>query len=228
MGQPLPPDMPRVIVVGGLKGGIGKSTLAMFIAFVFAIIYGKRVLYVDADPSSQTGYDWWSLARDAGKPLPFDIETWPHARVGQMVTDRTPGKYDVVIIDCGGDSDAILSSGVEVAEFVLLAATPLKADLRRVAPTFKAVVKAAREAGRGDVDASVVFVKAANQRAGRNRKRRDQTAEKLPVLENQMSYRETQYADAFGLGAPPRSALGEVHVIVKEIGADAGMVEVAA
>jgi chromosome partitioning protein len=221
--------MPRVIVVGGLKGGIGKSTLAMFVALVFATIYGKRVLFVDADPSSQTGYDWWSLAKRSGSPLPFDIETWPHAKVGDMVTDRTPGKYDVVVIDCGGDSDAILTSAVEICHFAFLATTPLKADLRRIAPTFKAAVAAARSTGRADqVDANVVFVKAANQRPRRNAQRKQQTAERLPVLQNQVSYREAQYADAFGEGAPPRASLDEVHAIVKEVGADRGYEEVAA
>src|ERR1700755_2461998 len=114
MGQPLPADMPRVIVVGGLKGGIGKSTLAMFIVLAVVIIYGKRVLYVDTAPASQTDYDWHKLAKAAGTPLPFDIEPWPTAQVGELVTDRTPGKYDVVVVDCGGDSDAILSSAVEI------------------------------------------------------------------------------------------------------------------
>jgi chromosome partitioning protein len=229
MALTLPDNMPRVVVVGGLKGGIGKSTLAMFIALVFAVIYGKRVLYIDADPASQTGYDWHKLAKAGGTPLPFDIEPWPTSQVGELVVDRTPGKYDVVVIDCGGDSDAILSSAVEVCEFALLATTPLKADLRRIAPTFKAVVEAARRAGRAsEIDANVVFVKAMNQRQARNEKRKEQTAERLPVLGNKVSYRESQYADAFGEGAPSRAALDEVHDIVKEIGADKGYTEVAA
>jgi len=229
MAQPLPPDMPRVIVVAGLKGGIGKSTLAMFVALVFAVIYGKRVLFVDADPASQTGWDWYKLARAGGSPLPLDIETWPHAQVGDMVIDRTPGRYNVVVVDCGGDSDAILSSAVEICEFALLATTPNKADLRRIAPTFKAAVEAARRVGRaGEVDASVVFTKAANQRPRRNAQRKADAAEHLPVLEHQVSYREAQYADAFGEGAPPRAALEEVHAIVQEIGADKGYTEVAA
>jgi chromosome partitioning protein len=221
--------MPRVIVVGGLKGGIGKSTLAMFTALVYATIYRQRVLYVDADPASQTGWDWYSLAKKKGEPLPIDIEPWPHAKVGELVVDRTPGKYDVVVIDCGGDSDAILSSAVEICDYALLATTPLLADLRRIAPTFQAAVKAASAAGRGDhIEARVVFVKAANQRPKRNAEKKSQTAERLPVLGNQVSYREAQYADAFGCGVPPRAALNEVHAIVKEIGGDKGLAEVAA
>lgn len=228
MAPPQPDDMPRVIVVGGLKGGIGKSTLAMFTALVYAQIYQQRVLYVDADPASQTGYDWHKLARAAGTPLPIDIEPWPTAQVGELVLDRTPGRYDVVVIDCGGDSDAILSSAVEVCHFALLATSPLKADLRRVAPTFKAVVEAARRADRPDIEANVVFVKAANQRMRRNELMKAQTAERLPVLDAQVSYREAQYADAFGRGTPARADLDEVHAIVKEIGAVAGLEEAAA
>lgn len=229
MGTPLPPDMPRVIVVGGLKGGIGKSTLAMFTAFVYAVIYNQRVLYVDADPASQTGWDWYSLAKKRGEPLPMDIEPWPTANVGELVVDRTPGKYDVVVIDCGGDSDAILSSAIEICEFALLATTPLLADLRRIAPTFKAAVEAAKRAGRGsEIEAKVVFVKAANQRPKRNEEKKSQTAERLPVLTKQVSYREAQYADAFGRGVPPRASLGEVHAIIQEIGAAEGLTEVAA
>ena len=220
MASPLPADMPKVIAVGGLKGGIGKSTLAMFTALVFATIYDQRVLLVDADPASQTGYDWHKLAAGNGTPLPIDIETWPHARVGEMVVDRAHGRYDVVVIDCGGDSDAILSSAVEVCSYALLASTPLKADLRRVAPTFKAAVEAAKRVGRGEeIEAAIVFVKAANQRVRRNATMKARTAERLPVLESQVSYREAQYADAFGEGAPPATDLEEVHDIVKEIGA---------
>lgn len=218
MAPPLPADMPRVIAVGGLKGGIGKSTLAMFIALVYAIIYNKRVLLVDADPASQTGWDWWKLARAAGNPLPLDIETWPHAQVGDMVIDRTPGKYDVVVIDCGGDSDAILASAVEICSYALIATTPSKPDVRRVGPTFKSALGAAHRAGREDeIDAAVVFVKVDNRRDAYNLKIRAQTEERLPVLTAQVSNRPAMYADAFGLGAPAPADLEEVHAVVKEM-----------
>ena len=218
MSPPLPDNMPRVIAVGGLKGGIGKSTLAMFIALVYAVIYGRRVLLVDADPASQTGWDWWKLARAAGTPLPLAIETWPHAQVGDMVVDRTPGNYDIVVIDCGGDSDAILSSAVEICSYALIATTPSKPDIRRVAPTFKSAVEAAQRAGREtEIDAAIVFVKVDNRRDAYNATMRAQTEERLPVLQAQVSNRPAIYADAFGLGTPPVSDLEEVHAIIKEM-----------
>jgi chromosome partitioning protein len=207
----------RVIAVSGLKGGIGKSTLAMFLAFVYAVIYGKRVLYVDADPSSQTGWDWWKLARAADQPLPFDIEVWPSTAVADMVMDRTPGRYDVVVIDCGGDSDSILKAAVAVATYALIVTTPNKADIRRLAATFDSAVKGAQEAGRGsEVTAAVVFTKVDNRRAVENEKMRAQVGARLPLLEGKLSLLPRRYADAMGTNVP-KSELGEVESLVKEM-----------
>jgi chromosome partitioning protein len=220
MSTPTPTGPLKIIAVGGLKGGIGKSTLAMFIAFLYATIFGQRVLLVDADPSSQTAYDWWNLAHKRGNPLPFDIETWPHARVGEMVLQRATGKYDVVVMDCGGDSDAILASAVAVCHFALIATTAFPADVRRVAPTFHSAAKAAQEAGRADeVTPAVVFLKVDNRQAVQNEARKDKVAERLPILDAQMSYRPRQYAEAFSEGVPPEDDLTEVKAIVTELGA---------
>lgn len=214
----LPADMPkRVIAVSGLKGGIGKSTLAMFIAFVYAVVHGLRVLYVDADPSSQTGWDWWKTARDNGSPLPFDIETWSHARVGDMVVDRTPGQYDAVVIDCGGDSDAILRSAVGVCTYALIVTTPNKADMRRVAATFSSALKAAREVERaGDIDAAIVFTKVDNRREARNLRMRAQAEDRLPVLKSDISLLSA-YSDAMCENVTSRDDLKEVEALVEEM-----------
>lgn len=215
----LPEDMPeRVIAVSGLKGGIGKSTLAMFVAFVYAVVHGKRVLFVDADPSSQTGWDWWKLARDRAKtPLPFDIELWPSAAVGDMVVDRTPGRYDVVVIDCGGHSDDILKAAVEVCTYALIVTTPNKADIRRLYATFESAVKAARESGRASqIKVGVAFTRVDNRRAAKNAEMRRQVSAKLPLLQGELSLRPTVYADAMGRSVP-ESDLDEAKALVKEM-----------
>uniref|UniRef100_UPI003F495255 ParA family protein n=1 Tax=Nonomuraea sp. CA-251285 TaxID=3240002 RepID=UPI003F495255 len=216
---PLPADMPeRVIAVSGLKGGIGKSTAAMFIAFVYAVVFGKRVLFVDADPSSQTGWDWWKTARDGGHPLPFDIECWAQPSVGELIADRTPGKYDVVIVDCGGHSDDVLRAAVSVATFALIVTTPNKADIRRLAATFQSAVKGAHDAGRADqVKAAVMFTRVDNRRPAANKKMRDQVAAKLPMLEHELSQIPTRYADAMCENVTDLADLEEAKLLVKEM-----------
>jgi len=212
----------RVIAVTGLKGGIGKSTLAMFLAFVYAVVYGKRVLFVDADPSSQTGWDWWKTARDNGEALPFDLESWPASNVGELVADRTPGKYDVVVIDCGGDSDAILKAAVSVANYALIVTTPNKADIRRLAATFGSAVKGAQEAGRAsEVELAIAFTKVDNRRQAMNARRRDEiVANGLPILDKELSLL-AHYADAMCTNVADPEALEEIKLLVKEMEAAA-------
>lgn len=208
--------MPHVIAVGGLKGGLGKTTIAVFIALVYAR-REQKVLFVDADPKSQSGYDWHKSAKAAGQPLPVDIEVWPHGQVGSMVAERADG-YDVVIIDTGGDSDAILASAVEVASYVLLVTTPSKPDMRRLAATFQAALTAAEKVGRQDeVDAAVVFTKVDQRRASYNEEIRSQVAERLPLLAAAISLKASLYADSYGLCPSSESELAEAGAVVKEM-----------
>lgn len=217
----LPANMPeRVIAVSGLKGGIGKSTLAMFIAFYYAVVLGLRVLFVDADPSSQTGWDWWKEARDQnGTPLPFGIEVWAQPNVGELVVDRTPGLYDAVVIDCGGDSDAILKAAVGVATHALVVTTPNKADIRRLSATFGSAIKGATEAGRAsEVSVSIVFSKVDNRRLVKNKAMRAQIEQAgLPILRHETSLLPALYADAMATSVTNPADLAEVADIVKEM-----------
>jgi cellulose biosynthesis protein BcsQ len=41
-----------------LKGGTGKTTSAWFIALYYAVVLGLPTLLLDADPTSQSAYDW--------------------------------------------------------------------------------------------------------------------------------------------------------------------------
>ncbi|MEU9025805.1 DUF4158 domain-containing protein [Actinomadura sp. NPDC048394] len=52
-------------------------------------------------------------------------------------TEFESAEEQVCVIDCGGHSEDVLRSAVQVANFVLLATTAFKADLRRIAPTFQ-------------------------------------------------------------------------------------------
>ncbi|MEV7275176.1 ParA family protein [Streptomyces bacillaris] len=156
----------KVIAIGGLKGGVGKSTMSVFVALVYAVHYGLRVLLVDADPLSQTAYDWHRLAKKKGDPLPFEIETWPHARVGQRVLDDTDG-FDIVVIDCGGESSDIFGSAVAVCDQVLFVTSPRKAEMRRIKGSLDGALSAAKDRI-AEIDAYVVFTRVKNARASHN------------------------------------------------------------
>jgi chromosome partitioning protein len=204
-----------VITVGALKGGVGKSTLSVFLACVYAS-RGLRVLYVCADPLSQTGRDWWNQADDGGHPMPYDLEHWADTAVGDQIRRRALGHYDVVIVDTGGESDSILRSAVEVADFVLLATSPRQLDVRRLLATFQSAYAAAKAVGRA-IDVAVVFTLVDQRRVAYNAEMRDRIEGKLPVLESTMSHLSL-YQNAFGK-VPDGDDLTEVTAIAKEIGA---------
>ena len=90
-----------IVVVGGIKGGSGKTMLATNLTVMRALA-GKRVLLVDAD-EQHSASDWaaqragsesnlidnWSTVRLAGKTLRIEIQ--------KMIKD-----YDDVVVDVGG------------------------------------------------------------------------------------------------------------------------------
>lgn len=221
------PEQPtRVILIGGLKGGVGKSTVGIFVAMVYAYMYGLRVLLVDADPSSQTGYDWWIQADDAGRNLGYDVETWPHAQVGDMVKRRALGQYDVVVIDCGGDSDKILSSGMEVAHFAVMVTSPSKTDMRRLDGTYKAALAAATAHGRANqIDAGVMMTQVDMRRGDQgsratvhNQKMRTQIRnEGMPLMASEFSLKASVYSDSNGHRVTDPEDLAEASALVAEI-----------
>jgi cellulose biosynthesis protein BcsQ len=129
------------LTVCGLKGGLGKSTAAVMFARTLQLS-GRSVTCVDADPKSQSIYDWNKLA---GGALPFAVEVWPSVRVGELVAERVTTQDTV--IDTGGDTEEILASAVAVSTHVVMVTTPRKADVRRLAATYKAVRNAADDAG---------------------------------------------------------------------------------
>lgn len=137
-------DLPKplIITIGCLKGGVGKSTSAFFLAAYFAVFHGLRVLVIDADPLSQTGYSWYRALKKAGLAWPFDLISFPSKHVGDCIEDNQAG-YDVIIVDTGGENEEIFKSSVRKSQELIIAAAPTDADLERVPPTFTAATQAA-------------------------------------------------------------------------------------
>ncbi|MFC6581798.1 ParA family protein [Planomonospora parontospora] len=136
---------PLVITIGCLKGGVGKTTSAFFLAAYFALVHGLRVLVIDADPLSQTGYSWYRTLAKAGVTWPFKLDTFPSKHVGDFIDDRA-GEFDVIIVDTGGESDEIFKAAVRKSHELIIATAPTEAEMERVPPTFAAAAAAAQGA----------------------------------------------------------------------------------
>ncbi|MBE7157361.1 MAG: AAA family ATPase [Rhodospirillales bacterium] len=119
--------MGKILVAGGIKGGIGKSTLAANLA-VLAAREGKEVLLVDADPQETTAT--WAAARGDQTMELAPVTTV--SIVGKQIRDelkRLASKYQVVVVDAGARDTSTQRAALSVAHLVLLPFPPRGPDL---------------------------------------------------------------------------------------------------
>ena len=113
-----------IIAVVNLKGGVGKSTIAVNLACELA---GRQsVVVVDAD-SQATATDW---ARRGD--LPARVETLPlddESRVGPWVEKVLGLQADHVVVDCPPHIGPATLAATGIADMVLIPVTPSGADL---------------------------------------------------------------------------------------------------
>ncbi|HEX8590723.1 AAA family ATPase [Pseudomonas sp.] len=115
-----------IIVLGGEKGGPGKSCLAQNLAVCLKLA-GADILLIDADPQA-TSYDW-AHERDAlGKLVSIPHEK-AHGDISATIKDKAK-RYQHIIIDCGGADSQALRSAMTMATHLLLPFRPKRRDLR--------------------------------------------------------------------------------------------------
>lgn len=144
-----------ILLVGGIKGGTGKSTIARNLA-VFAAQEGRRVCLVDADPqktitnwvgrrpTEQIGYEFkvmelTSPILTSGRPDPKGIAP----RLSSFSRD-----YDLLIVDCGGKDSGELRSAMLVADGLLTSFSPSPDDVETVSQLLELINKAEISRGR--------------------------------------------------------------------------------
>lgn len=115
-----------IIVIGGIKGGGGKTTLATNLC-VMRSEAGKRVLLVDAD-EQHTASDWasqrealgietkWVTIKLSGKAI--------HSEIKKMVDN-----FDDIIIDVGGRDTTSQRSALGIANICLIPFKPKSFDM---------------------------------------------------------------------------------------------------
>jgi len=117
-----------ILVVGGTKGGSGKTLLAANLTVIRALS-GQDVLLIDADDqASATLFTRQRQRRtDGKKPLYTAIQSF-EADVIAQVRNLAP-KYDDIIIDVGGRDTASQRAALAVAETLLMPFSPTSVDL---------------------------------------------------------------------------------------------------
>jgi chromosome partitioning protein len=122
-----------IIVVGGIKGGSGKTTIATNLAVLHSI--DKKVLLVDAD-EQKSAWDW-SQQRDAVRPPGQRGVFSTVCMSGKTVFSnliRMKEDYDTIIVDTGGRDTTSQRSALCVADKLILPFKPSSIDIWTMSP----------------------------------------------------------------------------------------------
>jgi chromosome partitioning protein len=106
-----------IIVVAALKGGVGKTTTAVYLAAV-ASSRARGALLVDADPQASAA-DWLELADDPNLEPVMLVEA-PTDRLLLRALDRADGDEQAVIVDTPPGHERLLAKAVEQADVVVI------------------------------------------------------------------------------------------------------------
>lgn len=128
-----------ILLVGGEKGGSGKSCLAQNIA-VYLQQKGKDVLLLDADPQGTTTD--WAKEREENSALQSLACVQASGNLRQTLRDLAK-RYQAVIVDAGGQDSEALRSAMTVATHMLLPFRPKRRDLKTMI-TVEQLVKLAK------------------------------------------------------------------------------------
>lgn len=115
-----------IILIGGEKGGTGKTTIATNLA-AFRVVEKKEVLLVDTD--RQESASSWCFVREQENVSPRISSVLKFGAGIRNELLELKRKYDDLIIDSGGRDNVELRSSLLVADIAIIPMRPTQFDL---------------------------------------------------------------------------------------------------
>lgn len=116
----------RIILVGGEKGGTGKTTVAVNLAVARALD-GHDVLLVDTDPQGSASD--WICARDDGEVQPRIASVQKFGKGLARELDDLATRYGDIIVDAGGRDSVELRAAMTKADIMVATVQASSFDL---------------------------------------------------------------------------------------------------
>ena len=211
--------MPLIISFAGLKGGLGKSTLAIAIATEWHR-RGLRVLLVDADAEQRTTGTWAEVAAELEHAAP------PVHECGDDIRSKLPGwlaasQYDVVIIDTPGHPRVgeRTTYALGVSHVALLPCGPTGPEIWALDATLRQAREVATTTG---LEFAILIARRQPGTVIGRRARVVLDDAEVPILDTELDYRIT-YGEAITGGqgpttyAPNSLAASEIRQLIREL-----------
>lgn len=119
-----------IIVIGGEKGGTGKSTTAQNLIAYIALKADKDCILVDADPQG-TSKDWID-ERNENKQAKEIFCAQSTGKINNALKDFEK-RYGIVVVDVSGYDSEALRSSMAVADLIIVPLRPKRRDLKTLA-----------------------------------------------------------------------------------------------
>ena len=130
-----------ILVVGNVKGGVGKTTLAVNLAISLSLA-GRDILLIDGDEQGTAAA--FTELRSAEKGTPGYTSVTLHGAAIRTQARQLAPKYSDIVIDVGGRDTGSLRAALTVADIVLIPVKPRSFDIWGVDQTAD-LIKEARE-----------------------------------------------------------------------------------
>ena len=123
-----------IVLIGGEKGGTGKSTISTNIATMRAL-QGSDVLLYDIDPQRTSTF--WASRRDENSILPriassqkvLDNRVLNPGMVIRNELKSLKDKYTDIIIDAGGAASEVLRAAMTISDVIIIPLMPSSFDV---------------------------------------------------------------------------------------------------